>query len=67
MHVEQYYCSIAEALACLDHKFAHWYVGDGLEEEIITEAQEDLAALDKSYEEIAMDSTECVNEKLMSI
>uniref|UniRef100_A0A1I8EMV5 Tubulin alpha chain n=1 Tax=Wuchereria bancrofti TaxID=6293 RepID=A0A1I8EMV5_WUCBA len=48
--------SIAEAWARLDYKFDLMYVGEGMEEGEFAEAREDLAALEKDYEEVALDS-----------
>lgn len=68
--------AIAEVFSRVNHKFdilyvrksfLHWFIGEGMEEGEVSEAREELAALEKDFEEVGIETAEaCCGEDYLS-
>jgi hypothetical protein len=68
--------SIAEVFSRINHKFdllharrafIYWFIGEGMEEGEFSESRENMASLEKDFEEVGIESAEgCCGEDYIS-
>ena len=60
---DELFATVVREFALLSFDICDRYVGEGMEEGEFSEAREDLAALEKDYEEVGVDSVEGEGEE----